>query len=711
MAKKQAAARFPLERTRNIGIMAHIDAGKTTTTEQILFYTGKQHRIGSVDEGNTTTDYLPQERERGITIVAAPVTTWWTPAEGEQHRINIIDTPGHIDFTAEVERSLSVLDGAIGIFCGVAGVQAQSETVWRQATRYRVPRLAYVNKLDRSGASFYDALQDIEARLVGMVALPVQVPIGAEKDFRGVVDLVTMEAWTWEAGVPPPPPVRGPIPEEVQDEAQLYRDQLVERLADLDGEVASRFLEGQELDPATLRAALRRVTLALKAFPVLCGASFRQKGIQPLLDAICAYLPGPLDRLPVKGKRPRSKRGVKAAAEEADDWLEAERPPSPTAPFCALAFKTISSPTSEICYLRVYSGTSDGSEQLLNVRQNKKERLGKLYVVDANKKSEAEAAVAGDIVGVVGLRYTATGDTLCDPDSPILLGAINFPLPVVSMAVEPKTTSDRDKLNDAIMHMAKDDPTFRVRQDLETGQTIISGMGELHLDIIADRLKREWNVEAKIGKPRVSYKQTVRGRAVAEHKVDMEVAGKRQFGHVVLEVSPQPGAPGGLQLDFTVDEATIPDELRLPIEEAIRSKASGIGDYGDPLIDVAVRVTGGSFHPTDSVEAAYAQAASRALDQAAEDAGLVSLEPVMTLQIAVPEDLFGTVLQDVQSRRGEILESTAARDLRRIVSAVPLAEMFGYASDIRSKTQGRADFTLEPRTYAIVPEGKRPKLF
>ncbi len=711
MAKKQAAARFPLERVRNIGIMAHIDAGKTTTTEQILYYTGKQHRIGSVDEGNTTTDYLEQERKRGITIVAAPVTTWWTPTEGEQHRINIIDTPGHIDFTAEVERSLSVLDGAIGIFCGVAGVQAQSETVWRQATRYRVPRIAYVNKLDRSGASFYEALQDIENRLIGMTALPVQIPIGVEKEFKGVVDLLTMQAWTWEGGDPPPPPAKGPVPEELADEAALYREQLVERLADLDQEVANRFLEGQELDAATLRAALRRVTLALKAFPVLCGASFRQKGVQPLLDAICAYLPSPLDRPPVKGKRPKSKRGVKAAAEEADDWLEAERPPSATAPFCALAFKTISSPTSEMCYLRIYSGTSDGSDQLLNVRQNKKERLGKLYTVDANKKSEAESASAGDIVGVIGLRYTQTGDTLCDPDSPILLGAIAFPLPVVSMAVEPKTTSDRDKLNDAILHMAKDDPTFRVRQDAETGQTIISGMGELHLEIISDRLKVEWNVEAKIGKPRVSYKQTVRSRASAEHKVDMEVAGKRQFGHVVLEVAAQPGAPGGVQVEFDVDEATIPDELRLPIEDAIRSKASGIGDYGDPLIDVVVRVTGGSFHPTDSVEAAYSMAASRALDQAAEDAGLLSLEPVMTLTVQVPEDLFGTVLQDVQGRRGEILESTAVRDLRRIVASVPLAEMFGYASDIRSKTQGRADFTLEPRTYAIVPEGKRPKLF
>ncbi|MBX3465575.1 MAG: elongation factor G [Planctomycetes bacterium] len=691
--------------------MAHIDAGKTTTTEQILFYSGKQHRIGSVDEGNTTTDYLPQERERGITIVAAPVTTHWTPPGGEQHRINIIDTPGHIDFTAEVERSLSVLDGAIGVFCGVAGVQAQSETVWRQATRYRVPRMAYVNKLDRSGASFYEALQDIEARLVGMTPLAVQVPIGAEKEFRGVVDLLTMRAWTWAPGDPPPPPVEGDIPEEVQDEAQLYREQLIERLADLDAEVGNRFLEEQEMDAPFLRAALRRVTLALKAFPVLCGASFRQKGVQPLLDAICHYLPSPTDRPAVKGKRPKSKRGVKTGGEDVEDWLEAERNPSPTAPFCALAFKTISSPTSEMCYLRIYSGTSDGSDQLLNVRGNKKERLGKLYIVDANKKSETELATAGDIVGVIGLRFTRTGDTLCDPDSPILLGAITFPLPVVSMAVEPKSTADRDKLNDAIGHMAKDDPTFHVRQDAETGQTLISGMGELHLDIIADRLKREWNVEAKIGKPRVSYKQTVRGTARAEHKVDMEVAGKRQFGHVVLELAARPGAPGGVTVDFDLDEAVLPDEFRPGVEDAIRSKASGIGDYGDPLIDVAVRVTGGSFHPTDSVDSAYAMAASRALDAAAEDAGLVSLEPVMTLQVEVPEDLFGTVLQDVQARRGEILESTAVRDLRRIVAAVPLAEMFGYASDIRSKTQGRADFTLEPRTYAIVPEGKRPKLF
>ena len=710
MAKKQGPKGFPIERIRNIGIIAHVDAGKTTTTEQILYYSGKQHRIGAVDEGNTTTDYLPEEQERGITIVAAAVTTHWTPStSGVDHRLNLIDTPGHIDFTAEVERSLSVLDGAIGVFCGVAGVQAQSETVWKQASRYRVPRIAYVNKLDRSGASFQAVLEDIEARLDGL-PLAVQLPIGAERDFKGVVDLLTLEAWTWTDGDPPPPPERGAPPPDVLEEAQLWREQLVERLADLDEEVAARFLEEQPCDAPLLRAAIRRVTLSRRAFPVLCGASFRHKGTQPLLDAICDYLPSPLDRPPVQGKRPKGRKGA-LRHDDPDAWLEAERPPSPTAPFCAFAFKTISNPTGDLTFLRVYSGTSDGSEQLLSGREGKKERLGRIYVVDASKKTPVEQCCAGDIVGVVGLRYTRTGDTLSDPDHPILLGAIVFPLPVVSMAVEPKTSADRDKLGQVLETMAKDDPTFRVRLDAETGQTVISGMGELHLEVIADRIKREWKVECKVGKPRVSYKQRFAAAARGRATYEVEHAGKRMFAGVELEVEPVPELPGGLQVELTAPPEQVPEEFHKAIEDALRAKASGLGEWGDPLIDARIRVTGGTFDPQDSSEPAYAAAASRALEDAAERAGLVSLEPVMTLSVDVTEDLFGTIIQDMQGRRAEILATTVVKDLRRITAAVPLAEMFGYASDIRSRTQGRASFTLEPRSYAVVPEGKRPKLF
>lgn len=713
MAKKQAATGFPMERIRNFGIIAHIDAGKTTTTEQILYYTNKQHRIGSVDEGNTTTDWLEQERERGISIVAAAVTTHWTPAGAEQHRLNVIDTPGHIDFTAEVERSLSVLDGAIAVFCGVAGVQPQSTKVWGQATAHDVPRIAFVNKLDRSGANFFEVVADIEQKLVGMMPIPVQLPIGEEKEFKGVVDLVEMKAWTWHEGDPPPAPVAGPIPAELADDAQLWRDQLIEKLGDLDDDIAGKVMEGQPLDAPTLRAALRRATLALKAFPVLCGASFRHKGVQPLLDAICHYLPSPAERPAVKGRRPKSKRGAREGAAETrdEDWLEADRPPNPKSPFCALAFKTYTSPTGDLCYLRVYSGQTDGSEQLLNVRTGKKERLGRLYIVDASKKNATETAQAGDIVAVVGLRYTVTGDTLSDPDSPILLGAITFPLPVVSMAVEPRTTADKDKLGAALANMSKDDPTFHVRQDTETGQTIISGMGELHLEIVADRIKREWNVECKVGKPRVSYKQTVRGTARARQSSDFMVGEQRRFGDVEVEVVPRSGG-GAVTVEFPVDPTLVPEQFHPAIEDSIRTKVSSIGDWGDPLIDAVVRVTGGSTHPVDGHESAYSQAASRAIEEACDKAGLQSLEPVMTVVIEVPEELFGTISTDLNGRRAEIIDrSDPVRGALKITAAVPLAEMFGYANDIRSRTQGRASFTMEPRAYALVPEGKRPKLF
>lgn len=713
MAKKKAkAAIYPIERVRNIGIIAHIDGGKTTTTEQILYYTGREHRIGSVDEGSTTTDHLQQEQERGITIVSAAVTVHWTPTAGIEHRINIIDTPGHIDFTAEVERSLNVLDGAIAIYCGVNGVQAQSETVWRQANTYQVPRIGYVNKLDRAGANFFDVLTDIEERLPGMVPLAVQVPIGEEKGFRGVVDLITLRAWTWEDGDQPPPPTEGDIPADVADEAHLYRDQLLERLGDLDDTFAGLYMEGA-VTPDDVRAALRRVCIARTGFPVLCGASFRHKGVQPLLDAICTYLPSPADRPPVVGKRPKSKRRVGDA--DLESWDDTTREPSATAHFCAMAFKTVSQKTADLVYLRVYSGTVSPSDQLLNINKNKKERLGRIHVMHANRKEPVDVATAGDILGVVGLRYTTTGDTLCDANHPIRLGAITFPLPVVSMAVEPRSTKDKDKLADALKAMAKDDPTFTVRDDVDTGQTLISGMGELHLEIIADQLKRSWNVEAKVGKPRVSYKATIRSTAVGEGSYELVVGEKRQFGAVTLKIEHHHGAPGGVGVEFPIDEEAerphpIPLEFHPGIEEAIKTKAYSVGDYGDPLIDCRVTVTGGEVDD-DASEGAFAAAASRAVEDALAKGGLVFLEPIMTLTVDVPEEFYGNIVQDLQGRRATILSTHMIRETRRVVAAVPLAEMFGYVSDMRSKSQGRANASLEPRDYAEVPEGKRPKLF
>lgn len=718
MAKKKGAAAraaYPLDRLRNIGIIAHIDAGKTTTTEQILHYTGKEHRIGTVDAGNTTTDWYDQEQERGITIFSAVVTVHWTPraliedAPEDEVRINLIDTPGHIDFTAEVERALSVLDGAVAVFCGVAGVQAQSETVWRQANSYRVPRVAYVNKLDRSGASFENVIGDIEARLEGMVALPVQVPVGEEKEFHGVVDLLRMKAWIWDEGDPPPDPRLEEIPEGAKVMAEMYREQLIERLGDLDDEVGLRSMEGQDMDAAFLRAAIRRVTVALKAFPVLCGASYRHKGTQPLLDAIAAYLPSPVDRPPVKGKTPKSKRKVET---DIEGWLDSERPPSPTAPFCALAFKTETKSTGDLVYLRVYSGTCSAKDQLLNVNKNKKERLGQIHVMHANRKDDRiEYATAGDVLGVVGLRYTVTGDTLCDPSKLIRLGAITFPLPVVSMAVEPRSTGDKDKLKAALDAMAKDDPTFTVKPDAETGQTLISGMGELHLEILAEKLKRDWKIEAKVGKPRVSYKAAIKGPAKGHGVYDVERGERRIYAEVRVSIKRKDKVPGGVAVEVTAPPEAIPEEYHGVVEDAIRAKACSVGHWYDPLIDAVVKVDGGNYDPADKDEGAFAAAATAALEEALEKAGLVSLEPIMTLTVDVPDEFYGNIIQDLQGRRANVLSTDVIRDTRRIVAAVPLSEMFGYAGDARSKSQGRATPALEPRDYAEMPEGKRKRLW
>lgn len=711
MAKKKVKTEvYPLERVRNIGIIAHIDAGKTTTTEQILYYTGKEHRIGSVDEGNTATDWRVDEQERGITIVSAAVTVHWE-ARGSEHRVNIIDTPGHIDFTAEVERALSVLDGAIAVYCGVGGVQAQSETVWRQANRYKVPRIAYINKMDRAGADFELAYKDIKERLYdGPTPVAVQWPLGEEKEFYGVVDLVENKAYTWGEADPPPPPEVTDVPEDVADAVEVMRADLLSAISDLDDEFGMAYLEDEDsVTPEMIRASLRRLTLERKLCPVFCGSSFKHKGVQPLLNGVCDYLPAPLDREPVAGKQPKSIR--RAGDADTDDWKDIERAPDPNAPFSALAFKTLSQKTGDLVYLRVYSGSVTDKDQILNINKGKKERMGRIHILHANRKEETVPSTSvGDIVGVIGLRYTVTGDTLCDLSHPIQLGTIKFPLPVVSRAVEPRSTADKDKLADALACMAKDDPTFKVTMNTDTGQTLISGMGELHLEIIADTLVRDWKVEAKVGKPRVSYKATAAKNGKGRGSYELEIGDKRQFGAVSLEVLRKPGQ-GEVKIEFAVPEDVIPAQFHDAIADGIETKCYSVGDYGDPLIDVTVRVTGGEFDEDDSTEAAYTAAAGRALDDGLESAGISFLEPIMTLTVDVPEEFFGNIMQDLQSRRATVEETLILRDIRRVIAAVPLAEMFGYASDIRSKSQGRATPILEPREYAEMSANQRPKLF
>jgi elongation factor G len=729
MAKKSGhgdpdAVSFPLDRTRNIGIIAHIDAGKTTTTERILFYTGRQHRLGNVDEGNTTTDWLPQERERGITIIAAAVTTHWTPrqsGDANKHRINIIDTPGHVDFTAEVERSLRVLDGAIVVVSGVEGVQAQTETVWKQANRHRVPRILFVNKLDRIGADFQAVLQDLDKSLDAK-ALQLQIPIGQEKTLRGVVDLIEMKALTWqdmEGDEPAPAPDVGEVPADLKDDAELARIQLLERIADFDEKIAEKYLGEQEISPAEIRAAVRRLCLDMKVTPVLCGAAQRCKGVQPLLDGVCDYLPAPIDLPPVKGKVPRSKRQVlggggkdDGSEEVPEDWADGERKPDAKAPFCALAFKTDSDKNTELTYLRIYSGTIDGSTQVLNVRKNKRERLSQIFLMHANKREQLEQASAGEIVAAVGLRFTRTGDTLSDPDHPIVLGAITFPEPVISMAVEPVSTADKDELAAAIDRFAKNDPTFSSRVDPETGQTIISGMGELHLEIIRDRILREWNVKAKVGKPRVAYRQTITRAAEGENRF-IRAGTKPMYGHVKLKIEPWKGqGEDRVQVLMVVPEDQIPRAFHQPIVESIKTAAQGGFAWGYPLIDVRVWVTGGSTHPTDSTEGAFSAAATQAFREAGESAGIILLEPIMELEVETPAESVGNIIRDLNARHAEIhADEEIKTGIHQIRARVPLAAMVGYSTDVRSLSQGRATFSMEPAAYNEVPESRRPQLF
>ncbi len=682
---------IPLERTRNIGIMAHIDAGKTTTTERILFYTGKTHKIGEVHDGGATMDWMVQEQERGITITSAATTCMWRGSQNQYdvHRINIIDTPGHVDFTVEVERSLRVLDGSVAVFCAKGGVEPQSETVWRQADKYNVPRMAYVNKMDITGADFYNVVQMIKDRL-GANAVPIQLPIGFEDSFEGVVDLVKMQAIVYDD-------VLGKeeefieIPENMKEKAKEYRAQLLESVAESDDELMMKYLEGEELTEEEILAGIRRQTIAGKMTPVCCGSSYKNKGVQPLLDAIIAFMPAPTDIPPIKGVNPETGE-------------EDERPSSDEAPFSALAFKIMTDPfVGKLAFFRVYSGTLSAGSYVYNSTKGKKERIGRILQMHANHREEIEMAYAGDIAAAVGLKDTTTGDTLCDEKKEIVLESMEFPDPVISVAVEPKTKADQEKMGIALQKLAEEDPTFRVHTDPETSQTIISGMGELHLDIIVDRLLREFKVGCIVGNPQVAYRETIRKSVQAEGKFVRQSGGKGQYGHCWLEISPrQPGE--GFLFENKIVGGVIPKEYIAPIETGVKeAMASGVL-AGYPMVDIAVTVYDGSYHEVDSSEMAFKIAGSIGFKAGAQKADPVILEPYMKVEVIVPEEYMGDVIGDINSRRGRI-DGMETRNGAQVINAyVPLAEMFGYATDLRSKTQGRGNYSMEVDHYEDVPK-------
>ncbi|MDR7443048.1 MAG: elongation factor G [Armatimonadota bacterium] len=672
-------AKVPIERIRNIGIIAHIDAGKTTTTERILFYTGRVHRLGEVDEGSATMDWMVQERERGITITSAATTCFW-----RDHRINIIDTPGHVDFTVEVERSLRVLDGAIVILSAVEGVQPQSETVWRQADRYRVPRIVYVNKMDRTGADFLRVVEMVRERL-GANAVPVQLPIGAEDGFRGVVDLVRMRSIIYldDLGTRSDETA---IPEDLLDRAREYRERLLEAASEVSDEVMMAYLEAQPVSEALLKQAIRQGTISGKIVPVLAGSSFRNKGVQPLLDAVVDYLPSPLDIGPVRGSNP-----LTGEAEE--------RPPDEQAPFAALAFKIMTDPyVGKLTYFRVYSGTLRAGSYVFNATKGTRERVSRILQMHANHREDIPEATAGNVVAAVGLRVTTTGDTLCDEAAPILLEAMQFPEPVISVAIEPKTKADADKLATALAKLAEEDPTFKVRYDPETGQTIVSGMGELHLEIITDRLVRE----ARVGRPQVAYKETIRVPARGEGKFIRQTGGRGQYGHVILEIEPL-GRGGGFEFVDRTTGGVVPKEFHKAIEQGVREAMETGVLAGYPVIDVRATLVDGSYHEVDSSELAFKIAGSLAFKDAAMKAGLVLLEPIMKVEVTTPEAYLGDVLSDLNARRGRIQSMEEQAGMRVVTALVPLAEMFGYATDLRSMTQGRGSYTMEFSHYEEVP--------
>ena len=678
-----AGRSLPLERTRNIGIIAHIDAGKTTVTERILFYTKKIYKIGEVHEGAATMDWMEQEQERGITITAAATTCFW-----KDHRINIIDTPGHVDFTVEVERSLRVLDGAVVVFDGVAGVEPQSETVWRQADKYRVPRFCFVNKLDRTGADFWRVVDMIRDRL-GANAVPVQVPIGSEDGFRGVIDLLNMRAITYGSDLGDKI-VEGEIPEDLRPLAGEWREKLVEALADLDDDIAHRYLEGEEISADDLRRGLRTGTLSYRLVPVLCGSALKNKGVQPMLDSVVDYLPSPLDVPPVHGRDPRSGQ-------------EVERPTDPSAPFAALAFKIAADPyVGKLAFFRVYSGMLRTGSYVYNSSKGHKERIGRILQMHANHREEIDSVGAGDIAAAVGLKNTFTGDTLSDESKPIVLESITFPEPVIELAVEPKTKADQDKMGVALQRLAEEDPTFRVSTDAESGQTRIAGMGELHLEVIVDRMLREFKVRANVGRPQVSYREAIRVPVRAEGRFVRQTGGRGQYGHAIVEFEPLERG-SGFAFESKVVGGTVPREYWRPVEDGIREAfASGV-IAGYPVIDARARLVDGSYHEVDSSEMAFKIAGSMAAKDAVAKGDPAILEPVMKVEVTTPEDFMGDVIGNLNAKRGQI-DGIDERGGSRVISAhVPLAEMFGYATELRSMTQGRAAYSMEFSHYAEVP--------
>ncbi|MGC7845564.1 elongation factor G [Desulforudis sp. 1088] len=681
---------WPLERTRNIGIMAHIDAGKTTTTERILFYTGKVHRIGEVDDGAATMDWMVQEQERGITITSAATTCFW-----RDHRINIIDTPGHVDFTIEVERSLRVLDGAVAVFCSVGGVEPQSETVWRQADKYGVPRICYVNKMDRIGADFFEVLKAIREKL-GANPVAIQLPIGAEDRFRGIIDLVDNKALFYDDDLGKKIRVTE-IPAEMAELAAEYREKMLEAAAEADEELMAKYLDGGELSVDEIKAGLRKATVTVSIVPVLCGSSFKNKGVQPLLDAIVDYLPAPTDVAEIVGVVP-------------DTGKEERRRTSDDESFAALAFKIMVDPyVGKLTFFRVYSGTLKSGSYIYNSSKGRKERIGRLLYMHANQSVDVDAVYAGDIVGAVGLKFTTTGDTLCEESKPIILEAMDFPEPVISVAIEPKTKADQDKMGIALQRLSEEDPTFRVWTDEETGQTIVAGMGELHLEIIVDRLLREFKVQANVGRVQVAYKETVTRTVRAEGKFIRQSGGRGQYGHVVLQVEPlERGA--GFVFENKVVGGAVPKEYVPGVEAGVREALNSGALSGYPVIDVKVTLLDGSYHAVDSSEMAFKIAASMGFKKAVEEAKPVLLEPVMKVEVVVPEEYTGDVISDLNARRGHIDEMEMRGRLRVVQAKVPLAEMFGYATDMRSRTQGRGTYTMQFSHYAEVPPNIAEKI-
>ncbi len=684
MASPTTRRAFPLAKTRNIGIMAHIDAGKTTTTERILYYTGRNYKIGEVHEGAATMDWMVQEQERGITITSAATTCKWRDSW-----INIIDTPGHVDFTVEVERSLRVLDGAVAVFDAVAGVEPQSETVWRQADKYHVPRICFVNKMDRTGADFDRCVGMIKDRL-GANAAVVQLPIGSESEFEGVVDLLEMRALVWKDGMGDKWE-ETEIPPSMLDHAELAHHDLIDVLSNFDDSIMESYVADEEITASQIRSGLRHATISGDIVPVLCGSAFKNKGVQPLLDAVVDFLPSPADLPPVKG----TDRKGEVLEREVDDQ----------APFSALAFKIMSDPhVGKLTYLRVYSGSLEKGSTVLNSTKDRKERFGRILQMHANHREDREAIYSGDIVAVVGLKNTTTGDTLCDPDAPIVLETLEFPEPVIHVAVEPRTKADQDKLSKALFALSEEDPTFRVRTDEETGQTVISGMGELHLEVLVDRMLREFKVDAGVGKPQVAYRETIRRRVdKIEGKYIRQTGGRGQYGHVVISLEPT-GPGGGYEFSDEITGGVIPKEYIPSVDNGIQEALANGVLAGYPTVDVRARLTFGSYHDVDSSEMAFKIAGSMALKEAARKADPVLLEPIMAVEVVTPEDYLGDVIGDLSSRRGRV-EGMEQRGNSQVVRAlVPLSEMFGYATDLRSRTQGRATYSMQFHSYQEVPD-------